>query len=54
MADSPRHSDDNADADHTRPRPRWLYAAGIVIVALVLLAVVLHLAGGGLHRHTLP
>lgn len=31
--------------------PRWVYAAGIVAVVLVLLFVVLHLVGGGFRGH---
>ena len=35
----------------TASRPRWAYVSAIIAVVLVLLFVVLHLTGGGLHGH---
>ena len=35
-------------------KTRWVYVLGIVIAVLVLAAVVVHVAGGGLHGHALP
>jgi hypothetical protein len=45
MSDLP--PDSNRDTDDEIGTPRWVKAFGVVIVAVVLLFVILHLAGGG-------
>jgi hypothetical protein len=34
--------------------PRWVYAAGVVVILLALLFVGMHLAGGGIPSHAPP
>ena len=34
-------------------RPRWMYVLGIIVIAAIV-AIAMHLAAGGLHRHELP
>jgi hypothetical protein len=41
----------NRDSGYTGP-PRWVKVFGIIFIALVVLFVILHLAGGGLGDHT--
>jgi len=53
MADLPSSSEPDANTgDNTTGPPRWVYAFATVVIALVLLFVILHLAGGGLGGHT--
>jgi hypothetical protein len=49
MADLPPYSDpsDNTGEPATG-RPRWVYAAGVIVILVLLLMVVLHLTGNGL------
>ena len=34
--------------------PRWIYVLGVIVIAAIVVAIAVHLAGGGLHRHELP
>jgi hypothetical protein len=34
--------------------PKWVYAAGIVVILLALLLVAMHLSGGGIPNHLAP
>lgn len=56
MADIPPEADPTADpgedtGDETGGTPRWVYVFGVSVVALVVLFVIIHLAGGGLGGH---
>ena len=58
MAELPHRSDTHVDAptdgatafeDETAPRtPRWVIVFGLVALALVVVVIVVHLAGGGM------
>jgi hypothetical protein len=50
MADTP-HS---PGPDQEAPMPKWVYAAGIVVILLALVLVGMHLAGGGIPIHQPP
>ena len=45
------HTDSDPDAGSPPPTPRWVKLFGLVVVALVLLFVIKHLAGGGFRGH---
>ena len=45
---------DHGPATSTPGTPRWAYVLGIVFIVLAVLFVILHVAGGGLRRHTPP
>ena len=34
--------------------PRWMYVLGAIVIAAIVVAIAMHLASGGLHRHELP
>jgi hypothetical protein len=46
-----RRSEENADGDGPPPMPTWVKLAGILVALLVVTAVIVHLAGGGMGRH---
>ncbi|MEU4467443.1 hypothetical protein AB0G20_27805 [Streptomyces sp. NPDC024017] len=48
MAGSPPRS----DADDDDGAPRWVKVSAAVAVVLVVVFVIVHLAGGGMHGHT--
>jgi hypothetical protein len=35
-------------------KTHWVYVLGIVIAVVILAAVIVHVAGGGVHGHALP
>ena len=48
--DSVNDADREVDDERT---PRWVKVFGIIALALVLIVVGIHLAGGGFHSHPL-
>ena len=34
--------------------PRWTYVLGVIVIAAIVVAVAVHLAGGGLRSHQMP
>jgi hypothetical protein len=50
---SPSDPDDPSSAS-TPGMPRWVKVFGIIAIGLVLLVVILHLTGNGLHDHSSP
>jgi len=50
-ADSRSAPDTASASDAITPAPRWVKVFGGVLVALLLVLVVLHLAGGGFRGH---
>ena len=54
MADPPpypEHSDSAPGGESPPAPPRWVKAFGVIALALVLVFVILHLAGGGFRGH---
>lgn len=47
----PEHTGPDPDAGSPPPTPRWVKMFGLVVVALVVLFVIKHLAGGGFRGH---
>lgn len=54
MADQSPNPAPAEDEDEAEGTPRWVYAFGILIVALLIGFTALHLLGGGFPTHTLP
>ena len=53
MAGPPRDSNPHSGADEDMGKmPVWVKVFGIITIILVLLFVIVHLLGGGLHGHT--
>ena len=55
MADPrPDRTPADDEVDEAEGTPRWVYAFGILIAALLIGFAVLHLLGGGFPTHTFP
>lgn len=49
--DSPKDTDAGLDPGLATGTPRWVYVFALIALALILLFVIVHLAGGGLGGH---